>query len=154
MWVLFLDFSHRRPPPISDHFVVHQGWSLTRELTVVAAEVPTSGDYKLNIESLSHQPLHKILMTQPTPPLNEHESHNWTQSLNYMVMHQSNPTAPILHVLTVIQWSLQLRRPLEFEFHLQFPCGTPSTELSDFCQSARSGNERECKQTLKKACQG
>ena len=26
---------------------------------------------------------------------------------------------------------------LEFEFHLQFPCGSPSTELSDFRQSAR-----------------
>ena len=26
---------------------------------------------------------------------------------------------------------------LEFEFHLQFPCGSPSTELSDFPQSAR-----------------
>ena len=31
----FLDFSHRRPPPVSDHFVVHQEWSLTRALTVV-----------------------------------------------------------------------------------------------------------------------
>ena len=38
---------------------------------------------------------------------------------------------------------------LEFEFHLQFPCGFPSTELSDFCQPAGSGNERDCKQTLK-----
>ena len=28
------DFSHRRPSPVSDHFFVHQGWSLTRELTV------------------------------------------------------------------------------------------------------------------------
>ena len=28
-----LDIPHRRPPPVSDHFVVHQGWSLTRELT-------------------------------------------------------------------------------------------------------------------------
>ena len=37
---------------------------------------------------------------------------------------------------------------LEFEFRLQFPCGSPSTELSDCRQSARSGNERECKQTL------
>ena len=36
---------------------------------------------------------------------------------------------------------------LEFEFHLQFSCGSPSTELSDFRQSARTGNE--CKQTLK-----
>ena len=36
---------------------------------------------------------------------------------------------------------------LEFEFRLQFPCGSPSTELPDFRQSARSGNERECKQT-------
>ena len=36
---------------------------------------------------------------------------------------------------------------LEFEFHLQFPCGSPSTELSDFRQSARTGNEY--KQTLK-----
>ena len=26
---------------------------------------------------------------------------------------------------------------------LQFPCGAPSTELSDFRQSARRGNERE-----------
>ena len=43
---------------------------------------------------------------------------------------------------------------LEFEFHLQFPCGSPSTELSDFRQSARSGNERECKQTSKNTCQG
>ena len=32
----------------------------------------------------------------------------------------------------------------EFEFHLQFPCCSPSTELSDFRQSARSGNEGEC----------
>ena len=37
---------------------------------------------------------------------------------------------------------------LEFEFCFQFPWGSPSTELSDFCQLARSGNERECKQTL------
>ena len=41
---------------------------------------------------------------------------------------------------------------MEFEF--QFPCVSPSTELSDFCQSARSGNECECKQTLKSTCQG
>ena len=27
---------------------------------------------------------------------------------------------------------------LEFEIHLQLPCGSPSTELSDFCQSARA----------------
>ena len=43
---------------------------------------------------------------------------------------------------------------LEFEFHLQFPCCSLSTELSDFRQSARSGNEHECKQTLKNTCQG
>ena len=42
---------------------------------------------------------------------------------------------------------------LEFECRLQFPCGSPSTELSDFCQTAQSGNERECKQTLKNMCQ-
>ena len=39
--------------------------------------------------------------------------------------------------------------PLEFEFHLQFPCGSPSTELSYFRQSAPNSNERECKQTKK-----
>ena len=39
---------------------------------------------------------------------------------------------------------------LEFEFHLQFPCGSPSIELSDFRQSQRRGNARECKQPLKK----
>ena len=38
---------------------------------------------------------------------------------------------------------------LEFEFCLQFPCGLPSTELSDFRQSGQSGNKRNCKQTLK-----
>ena len=38
---------------------------------------------------------------------------------------------------------------LKFEFRLQFPCGSPSTERSGFRQSARSGNERERKQTLK-----
>ena len=32
---------------------------------------------------------------------------------------------------------------LEFGFHLQFPCGSPSTELSDFRQSAWRGNERK-----------
>ena len=30
---------------------------------------------------------------------------------------------------------------LEFEFHLHFPCGSLRTELSIFCQSARSRNE-------------
>ena len=41
----------------------------------------------------------------------------------------------------------ELSTTLEFECHFQFPCGSPSTELSDFRQSVRSGNERECKQT-------
>ena len=27
-------FSHRRPPPVSDHFALQLGWSLTRELSV------------------------------------------------------------------------------------------------------------------------
>ena len=43
---------------------------------------------------------------------------------------------------------------LEFEFYLQFACGSPSTELSDFRRSARSGNERDCKQTLKTRVKG
>ena len=34
VYAYFLDFSRRRPPPVSDHFVLHQGWSVTRELTV------------------------------------------------------------------------------------------------------------------------
>ena len=38
---------------------------------------------------------------------------------------------------------------LGIEFCLQLPCSFPSTELSDLLQSARIGNERECKQTLK-----
>ena len=37
----FLDFSHRRPPPISNHFVVNQEWSLTRELTVLGLGMKT-----------------------------------------------------------------------------------------------------------------
>ena len=27
-WAYFLDFSRQQPPPVSNHFVVHQGWSL------------------------------------------------------------------------------------------------------------------------------
>ena len=34
------------------------------------------------------------------------------------------------------------------------PCGSQSTELSDFCQSAQSGNKLESKETLKNTCQG
>ena len=37
-YAYFVDLSRKRPPccaPKSDHFVVPQGWSLTRELTVV-----------------------------------------------------------------------------------------------------------------------
>ena len=37
---------------------------------------------------------------------------------------------------------------LEFEFRLQFPCGSQSTVLSDFRQLGRGGNECEGKQTL------
>ena len=29
----FVDLFRKQPPSVSDHFVVHQGWSLTRELT-------------------------------------------------------------------------------------------------------------------------
>ena len=37
----FLEFSRRRLPPVSEHFVVHQGWSLTRELIVFSkTELP------------------------------------------------------------------------------------------------------------------
>ena len=43
---------------------------------------------------------------------------------------------------------------LEFEFHFQFPCSSPSTELSDFRQSMRSGNEHECKQTKNTCAKG
>ena len=32
---------------------------------------------------------------------------------------------------------------LEFDFHLQLPCGSPSTELSDFPQSAKSRNNKK-----------
>ena len=45
---------------------------------------------------------------------------------------------------------MQLATSLEFEFCLQFPCDCPSTELSDFRQSAQSGNERECKENIEK----
>ena len=43
---------------------------------------------------------------------------------------------------------------LEFESHLQFPYSSQSTELSDFRQSARSGNKRGSKQTLNNTSQG
>ena len=43
---------------------------------------------------------------------------------------------------------------LQFEVHLQFPCGSQSTELSDFHQSAQTGNKCESKQTLKNTSQG
>ena len=51
-------------------------------------------------------------------------------------------------------WTFEKRAPgkgMEFEFHLQSPCGSPSTQLWDFRQSTRSGNERECKKKHWKA---
>ena len=39
---------------------------------------------------------------------------------------------------------------LEFEFHLQFFCGAPLTELSDFRQSAQSGNKCESRTHIEK----
>ena len=43
---------------------------------------------------------------------------------------------------------------LEFEFHVQIPCGSRSTELSDFRQSARRGNELECNKHWKTRAKG
>lgn len=35
-WDYFVGFSHyKQPPPVNDHFVSHQGWSLMRELAVL-----------------------------------------------------------------------------------------------------------------------
>ena len=49
VWAYYLDFSHRRPPPISNHFVVYWGWSLMRELTVFQMGVlPPGGKFDFN----------------------------------------------------------------------------------------------------------
>ena len=50
--------------------------------------------------------------------------------------------------------SLLAATSLEHEFHLQFPCSSLSTELSDFHQLTQRGNKRECKKTFKNTCQG
>ena len=47
-------------------------------------------------------------------------------------------------------WQGWKRMEMEFESHHEFPCGSPWTGLSDFHQSARSGKDCECKQTLKR----
>ena len=47
---------------------------------------------------------------------------------------------PALWGTLVAGWEKEgelVRTSLESEFHLQFPCGSLSTELSDYCQSAR-----------------
>ena len=43
---------------------------------------------------------------------------------------------------------------LELEFHLQIPCGISLTRLSNFCQSAWSGNKQECKKHWKTRAKG
>ena len=61
----------------------------------------------------------------------------------------------MLHYTVLLAWEKEGELAtiyLEFEFHLQFPCGSLSTKLSDFCQSASSGNKGKWKQTLKKTC--
>ena len=66
--------------------------------------------------------------------------------------HASDHKSELSRALLVVGWEREgvlAITSLEFEFHLQFPCGSPSTEQSDFHQSGRSGKERECKQTLK-----
>ena len=56
----------------------------------------------------------------------------------------------IISACEQVLWGAFLEKEGELatKFNLQFPCGSPSTELSDFRQSARSGNEHKCKQTL------
>ena len=88
--------------------------------------------------------------------------------------HSSHASSPCLHFLVIAHFRLiklaceqalwgalaagwekegELRTTsLEFAFHLQFPCGSPSPELSDFGQSAWSGNEREHKKKHWKTC--
>ena len=43
---------------------------------------------------------------------------------------------------------------LEFEFHFQFPYDSPTAELSHFRQTAQSGNNCKCIQTLKANAKG
>jgi len=57
------------------------------------------------------------------------------------------------------QWSRKRKESLqlhlsEFEFHFQFPYDSPTTELSDFHQTAQSGNNCKCIQTLKASAKG
>ena len=76
----------------------------------------------------------------------------------YQGLHGFNPVGGVVRGTGRVQSggaeSLQLRLSLEFEFHLQFPWGSPSTELSDFRRSARYGNEREYKKPWKKRAKG
>ena len=43
---------------------------------------------------------------------------------------------------------------LEFEIHLQFPCDSLPTELSDFYQSGQTEKECKCKKRLEDMCRG
>ena len=76
----------------------------------------------------------------------------------YQGLHGFNPVGGVVRGTGRVQSggaeSLQLRLSLEFEFHLQFPWGSPSTELSDFRRSARYGSEREYKKPWKKRAKG
>ena len=63
-----------------------------------------------------------------------------------MVMHQSNPTAPILHVLIVIQWSLQ-------SLHLWNLNSTPNSPVAPrrlSCQISANQREAETRANVKK----
>ena len=95
-----------------------------------------------NIESLLRQPLHKILMTQPPlPPMNtNHRIGPSPKTYGYASVKSNCIHPPCLNRYTV---ELAKSTSLEFEFLLQFSCGSPLTELSDFCQSTRSRNKRE-----------
>ena len=50
----------------------------------------------------------------------------------------------------MLWWQGWKRKEMEFLSYCEFPCGSLWTGLSDFRQSAQSGKECECKQTLKK----
>ena len=43
---------------------------------------------------------------------------------------------------------------LELEFHLQFLCDSQSSDLSDFCQSARCGNGHKCNKHCRTCAKG
>ena len=78
----FVAFSHKRPPPVSNQFVLHQNWSVTRELIIVSFSFTGKLSITYPFTSLQ-QPINSLL-AQLDKAATQQYKNNLMSKFNYM----------------------------------------------------------------------